>query len=661
MAPLLDPIQLALSPGGPESAAHVLQAALELHPDWIIISTDIKNAFNTRKRADILSILFDTPALAPLWRLASWSYGSSSPLLVMDHGRVISELISGEGVKQGDILASFLFALSMKQLYSNSIDGLGCHAVAVMDDFYIFGPSSDTILAFDRFDSSLANENTGLILCRPKTVVLHPSSFDSKLISTFTSRNLQHTSSSITGIGSILSRDHHVSSQWLVNQVPLLHQSFFDLLNHPLLPSQHAFTFLRLCMLPRMNYWSRIFQPDVFSSAAEAFDKLVRDAFCLKLKLPSLSYVATEQLSLPVGVGGFGLRSMQFSSPAAWWSALAQAFPRIRPLLHSLNDLTSDVPFVKSQIQCYHFFNEYKVPRRSPLPSQSKFFWIDYESKGASSGLQRKIIKLLNKSRLQALLSHFPTKTADRARMVSLASQYAGSWLTTAPANASFYLPDPHFNIASRLRLGLPPVDNLNHCLCGANLNVNPLHFLSCSQLRSSITIRHDRLLQLFARTGRLAGVAVQIESHVDDTDGARTDGDFFFHSNCVATDTSVIHPSAPSFVKMASSLLKAASSRERQKDTLYLERCRQQGKLFFPLVLESFGAIGERCMKFIDLLCEEGAGNGVRSIHGVPLKQYLTRALSFCLQAGNSHILLDGVCRSRARLNNPSMNGALQ
>jgi len=404
-------------------------------------------------------------------------------------------------------------------------------------------------------------------------------------------------------------------------------------------------------MLPRMNYWSRVFAPDVFSAAAEVFDHLVLESFCLKLKLPALSRVATEQLSLPIGVGGFGLRSIQLCSPAAWWSALAQSFPRIRSLLPSLNILTPDIPFVKSQTQCYDFFMNYKLPRQAPLPPHCEAFWIDYETKAALPGLQRLIVSSINKSRRHALLSEFPLNTADRARMVSLSSRYSGSWLTTLPTNPSFILTDPHFNTSTRLRLGLPPVDNLTHCFCGTNLNVNPLHFLCCSQLRSSITARHDRLLQLFARTARLSGTSVQIEPHIDDVDGSRTDGDFFFHSNSAFTDTSVIHPSAPSFVKISSTLLKAAALREHQKDSMYLERSRAQGKLFFPLVFESFGAIGKRCMQFISLLTEEGAGNGITSVHGVPLKQYLIRALSFCLQSGNSIILQEGVRRSRSRL----------
>lgn len=43
---ILEPIQLALSPGGPEAVIHILQAAIDLHPDWVVISTDISNAFS---------------------------------------------------------------------------------------------------------------------------------------------------------------------------------------------------------------------------------------------------------------------------------------------------------------------------------------------------------------------------------------------------------------------------------------------------------------------------------------------------------------------------------------------------------------------------------------------------------------------------------------
>ena len=63
---ILEPIRLALSPGGPEAAINILQAAIDLHPDWVVISTDISNAFNTRKRSHILSALFHEQKLSSL-------------------------------------------------------------------------------------------------------------------------------------------------------------------------------------------------------------------------------------------------------------------------------------------------------------------------------------------------------------------------------------------------------------------------------------------------------------------------------------------------------------------------------------------------------------------------------------------------------------------
>ena len=240
IASILEPIQLALSPGGSESVVHMLQAALDMHPDWIVISSDIRNAFNTRKRAHILSSLFQEAKLAPLWRLASWSYGSSSPLLMMDHGKVIFELLSSEGVKQGDVLASLLFALSMKDLYSDCIKNLDCHAAAVMDDFYLFGPAAPTFNAFDRFSSSLESRQTGLVLNLQKSVALIPSG-DRKIAELCKSRKLSYTSKLLPCLGAAISRSRKELSKWLKQTCPKLHQSLFTLLLDPSLPSQYSY------------------------------------------------------------------------------------------------------------------------------------------------------------------------------------------------------------------------------------------------------------------------------------------------------------------------------------------------------------------------------------------------------------------------------------
>ena len=222
----LGPIQFAFSPGGPESALNILQSTIEVHPDWVIISTDISNAFNTRSRPDILTNLFNTPTLSPLFRLANWSYGSDSPLLLMAGGRLAAGFQSCEGVRQGDVLGSLLFSLSMCPSYSACIEGSDCHAVAVIDDFYILGPPGQAYTCFDHFRGDLPQLLLNLNL--PKCISLLPDNPTKELILECASRNLQYSAESIPALGSIVSRNPDIISNWLIDQVTSQHKPFFN-------------------------------------------------------------------------------------------------------------------------------------------------------------------------------------------------------------------------------------------------------------------------------------------------------------------------------------------------------------------------------------------------------------------------------------------------
>ena len=135
-----------------------------------------------------------------------------------------------------------------------------------MDDFYLFGPAAPTFNAFDRFSSSLESRQTGLVLNLQKSVALIPSG-DRKIAELCKSRKLSYTSKLLPCLGAAVSRSRKELSRWLKQTSPKLHQSLFTLLLDPSLPSQYSYLILRLSMLPRMNYFSRIFAPDVFSLA----------------------------------------------------------------------------------------------------------------------------------------------------------------------------------------------------------------------------------------------------------------------------------------------------------------------------------------------------------------------------------------------------------
>src|SRR6185437_4601033 len=73
----------------------------------------------------------------------------------MAGGRLAAGFQSCEGVRQGDVLGSLLFSLSMRPSYSACIEGSDCHAVAVIDDFYILGPPGQAYTCFDHFRGDL--------------------------------------------------------------------------------------------------------------------------------------------------------------------------------------------------------------------------------------------------------------------------------------------------------------------------------------------------------------------------------------------------------------------------------------------------------------------------------------------------------------------------
>ena len=122
-------------------ALHIIQSGLEmLGPETVLLKCDIKNAFNERKREQLLADLFKEKRLRPLWRFAHWAYQTPSTSRV-DHGTFVGALLSEQGVRQGDGLASLLLSLSVQKL----------RVVKVADDFILLGPPQEVLATFRAF------------------------------------------------------------------------------------------------------------------------------------------------------------------------------------------------------------------------------------------------------------------------------------------------------------------------------------------------------------------------------------------------------------------------------------------------------------------------------------------------------------------------------
>ena len=109
------------------------------------------------------------------------------------------------------------------------------------------------------------------------------------------------------------------------------------------------------------------------------------------------------------------------------------------------------------------------VPLKNDLlPLNYQGYWQFYGAKSPGRGLQRLLSSVIESSLASTLLIKADKDLRAKARLRSTRCKGAGAWLTTLPVTSALTLSDGHFRIASRLRLGLPPHDQLpRSCTCG--------------------------------------------------------------------------------------------------------------------------------------------------------------------------------------------------
>ena len=90
--------------------AHHIQLLQEENPQWSVLGTDIKNAFNSVLRQQMLNEVYES--FPEIFAYASQMYGNNSSL-VYDRGLDTIIVPSQEGVHQGDPLGQTLFAMTI--------------------------------------------------------------------------------------------------------------------------------------------------------------------------------------------------------------------------------------------------------------------------------------------------------------------------------------------------------------------------------------------------------------------------------------------------------------------------------------------------------------------------------------------------------------------
>ena len=319
MADLLSPRQLGYGiRGGAEAAVHAARCYLSSMPsDQGLVKLDFKNAFNSTRRDRMLEA---TLSFAPdIFPLVYSAYSAPSHLFWGD--RLLS---SAEGVQQGDPLGPLLFCLTLFPL-SQRLSSRFC--ICYLDDVSI-GGSCDTILS----DLKLVEEaeSLGLVLNTHKSEIISCDPSVCGRLSSSLPGALVIDPSQATLLGSPLGDIDCVSAA-IQDKVSALQRMSDRLV---FLSAHDALLLLRCSLsIPKLLYLLRT-APCFASDSLKEYDSVLASSLSsiTNTSIDSSS-AAWLQASLPISLGGLGIRSAVEVAPSAFLasahssSALVQSIP----------------------------------------------------------------------------------------------------------------------------------------------------------------------------------------------------------------------------------------------------------------------------------------------------------------------------------------------
>ena len=548
-------------PFGAEKIAHGLRACIDEHwgdDDFAVLKIDMRNAFNVVSRQSLLSeCAKHFPELLP-W--ARWCY-SQQPFLWHPLGRLRSK----SGVQQGDPLGPLFFSLVLNALITAITKDSGCpllfHAW-YLDDGALAGPRSSLGSVLKLIQE--LGPPLGLHINISKCEV-----FSCKGLSSFPPEMKQSSEPNLDILGVPIGSADFCSA-FISKKHVAVKQLLSSLEEVGAVDPQVAFTLHLARTTPPLHTTKafEIFDADVFAqcTAVDTSDR------------------AWHQARLSLSRGGLGLRSLAQHSPAAYIASLCTSGFGSQSQ-HHLASAT-------------RMFNSFLPPSEA----------INLEALLLTSVTQKSLSSKLDDHLFKVLLDM--SSIADKARLLSVSSPHAGSWLSVTPSEGlGLHLDPSQFQVAIKWWLGLD-LSYGSCCPLCPEIALDPLghHAVTCKR-GGDVVSRHNKLRDVLAESCRRAHLGVQVEMGNNLTNHSHTRPADLLVPNWVlgkaaAFDLSVTSPLNPTTLLEASVTTGvAALTTELRKHSSNDTKCKELDWVCVPLVVESYGAWGKEALESISQL----------------------------------------------------------
>ena len=473
------PHQYAMSTrAGTECVAHVLQVLTEIDPQATIVSIDGVGAYDSISRKAMLEALIAMPGGSEALSFVRSFYGQPSRYVWEDEFGEVHHIDQGEGGEQGDALMPLLFSLGQHmQLWRRSghdcspergsslswttftLSPLLIGSVSCTTTFCkrscIGMPAAASTWGRLRFGMPLG---TGLLFA-----IFWRGSHKLQTQRRGCGRDLEFPwkNRGVRILGTPLGHPHYV--QAFLRRVTAEHEVLLSRI--PLVEDvQSAWALLLHCVGGRANYMLRAVRLEMVRGFAEGHNAGLWTCLC-----NILNVVGQDVATMPLSLGGLGLRDAVRTSPPAFWCradciAMVRArHPDVAALIiRSMRDPTGPPILVSG--------NGQRPPRREPE---------EFEPGGCRHGWQHEAASRVERQHRGRLMPRLPQQ--QRAMLRSQSGPLAGVPLSTTPCNFLSRIDSHLFRVLLLRRFRLPLPLSARQCRCGRPLDTFGHHRTSCA------------------------------------------------------------------------------------------------------------------------------------------------------------------------------------
>ena len=666
------PFQYALTTrAGCECIGHILQSETDASPNRTVLSIDGIGAFDLVSRESMMRGLLSVEGGQEALPFVRQFYGAPSTYLWQDDMGVVHEVHQGEGDEQGDALMPALFSLGQHSAFVAVQEQLGPdeRLFAFLDDIYVTSSPNRVVPIFNILRIGNCGRHARIQVHLGKTQIWNQGGEKPPGCDALTTDARRHDPNAVVWkgdralpldqlglivLGTPLGSVEFVQRE--LAEISVKHQSLLDRIPQ-VQDLQSAWLLLLFCAVPRPNYFLRMLHPEATRVFAAQHDSSVKRCLeqLIHATIPDTTWpVAT----LPLALGGLGLRSASRGRQVSFWSSWADVLHMVR-LRHPavaetmLEGLNSDDPrhshiqeavVARSRLQDMGF----RPPEWHALTNGERpHGFPDPDDVGPRHcGWQRAATQDANGFFLTT--AAWP-RLSDKSRALlrSQGGPLAGLPFSCCPSSFHTRFAPQVFRVLLLRRLWLLLPLTKRTCGCGRLLDSFGHHRAPCANV-GVLGRRGFALESAAARVCREAGGRVSVNQYVRDLDIAApnaadnrrlevvADGLPLFHGAQLAIDTTMVSPlscSGVSHARCADVDGAATMAARRRKQRRYPELAGEDGRVrLVVLACEVGGRFSEECRHFLRQLSKFKARDEPPLLRGSMLACSGARALALSL-----------------------------